>query len=356
MRVPSSAFVHHWIRFLAMFDIYPQKLTGENRLRRFPCAATSYLNNRVVLRGRLKHVWILRFICSVVFSALVLPACNKQQQMSAILARDSRRPIEFYGRVIDQDGNPVAGAKVRGAAEIVERWMDQRWDERFVTSDAGGYFHFSGLHGQRLVVSPNKEGYEYKSENSLFSYSGLTAEKERHRPDPKTPVVFTMWKLAGPEELTHARFRRAEVPVDGTPTSFDLVTAKKVPAGGDLIVKIERHPLHIQRGQRFDWKAILEVPTGGIIQHDDVYPNRAPSEGYASRFTIDMPGTSAEWQSSATRSFYVKARDATLYARMTLRITADYEPPPTGVSLEAWVNTTGSRNLEIDPHSPAVGD
>jgi uncharacterized GH25 family protein len=83
--------------------------------------------------------------------------------MSAILAVDSRQPIEFYGRVVDQHGQPVPGAKVRGNAEIIERWMDQKWDEHFTTTDSNGYFQFSGLHGQSLVVSPSKDGYESKS-------------------------------------------------------------------------------------------------------------------------------------------------------------------------------------------------
>ena len=268
--------------------------------------------------------------------------------MSEVLALTSQTPITFYGKVVDQHGNPVVGAQVRGNAEMVKRWMSQEWDTHFTTTDIGGRFRFTGLHGQSLVVSPAKEGYEYKSNHVAYEYA-MVSEKDLHHPDPSAPVVFTMWKQQGPEPLVHFDYARAALPVNGTPISFDLLTGKKLPAGGDLVLTLERQPEHIQRGQRFDWKAILEVPSGGVAEVGDAYPNEAPADGYDAQFVIDMPANSKDWQSSVTRNFYVKARGGKLYARITLRITADYEPPPTGVTMEAFVNPSGSRNLEYDP-------
>jgi hypothetical protein len=268
--------------------------------------------------------------------------------MSAILALDSRQPIEFYGRVVDQHGTPVPNAKVRGNVEIVQQWMDQKWDEHFTTTDSNGYFRFSGLHGQSLVVSATKDGYESKSTMS-FEYSGLTPPKERHTPNPKVPVTFAIWKLAGAQPLKHVEFNRSGVPVDGTPVSFDLLTGKKSPSGGDLVVSVTRHPEHIQRGRPFDWSATIKVPGGGLIEHSDMYPNEAPADGYEEQVSLAMPATAAGWRDSITRRYYLRARDGTLHANIQLEITADYEPPPTGVTLEAWANPSGSRNLEYDP-------
>ena len=273
--------------------------------------------------------------------------------MSEILAMTSRQAITFYGRVVDQHGNPLSGAKVRGNVKISRQWMEQKWDEHYTTTDNDGRFQFTGLHGQEFVVSPSNEGYDSKESSRNFAYSVLTPERERHRPDPSAPIVFRMWKLKGAEPLVHIEVDRVGVPVNGAPTSFDLLTGKKLPGGGDLVLKVGRQPEHIQRGQRFDWKAVIEVPCGGIAEMNDAYPNEAPADGYEAQFTIEMPANSKEWQSSVTRSFYVKARDGKLYARLTLRITADYEPPPTGVTLEAWVNPSGSRNLEYDPAKQA---
>lgn len=287
---------------------------------------------------------------TLAFFSFHFSACNKAQKASAILAVDSLQSIAFYGRVVDQHGQPVPNAKVRGNVEIIRYWMDQKWDEHFTTTDSNGYFHFSGLHGQALVVSPKKDGYESKCDKS-FEYSGLASSQDRHQPDPKAPVVFTIWKQAGAQPLKHEEFDRVGVPVDGQPVSFDLLKGEKTSSGnGDLVVKIVRHPEHIQRGQPFDWSAVIESPSGGIRAHSDQYPYEAPADGYAPQLTIDMPADAPNWQSSVRRSFYLKARDGKLYARIILKITTDYEPPPTGVTIETWANPTGSRNLEFDPY------
>jgi hypothetical protein len=286
------------------------------------------------------------------FATLFLAACNKEQQMSSILAIDSLQPIEFYGRVIDQHGNPVIGAKVRGAAEIVQRWMDQKWDEHFTETDGNGYFHFSGLHGQSLVVSPSKEGYEYKSNNVVFSYSGLTLKKERHEPNPKKPVVFTMWKLKGAERLIEINIHDY-IPCDGTAMNYDMQHSKKTAGDGNLIVKLIRNPLTGIRGKHFDWKITLEIPSGGLVELNDLYPNEAPVQGYGQTAVIDMPSNAPNWTPAILRSYYFKSGE--YYGRILLNSTVDFDPPPTVLRIKGYINqTAGSRNLEYDPNKQAL--
>jgi hypothetical protein len=274
--------------------------------------------------------------------------------MSDTLAMTSLTPIEFFGKVIDQHDDPVPNAKVRGSAEIVKRWMNQEWDEHYTTTDANGFFQFLGLHGQSLVIVPFKEGYEFKSDTALFHYSPLYLGKERHYPNSSTPVVFTMWKQQGAEPLVHNEINRIGAPVDGTPIMFDLLKGRKTTVDGDLILTIERTPIHIQRGERFDWKATLEMPSGGLVKLEDAYANEAPMNGYETKIVIEMPSISPQWQSSVFRRFYFRSRGGTIYGRIAIDVTANYEPPPTGVTLEVFVNPSGSRNLEYDPIKQAT--
>jgi hypothetical protein len=278
---------------------------------------------------------------------------SKAERMSEILTLTSRTPIAFYGTVVDQNGDAIEGVKVTASIQAARYFMDEHWEQFFTNTNSKGQFQFLRLQGQDLGIFLEKKGYEFKSSSQRYAYSALTPERERHRPDPSAPVVFRMWRLKGAEPLAHVEVDRVGVPVNGAPTSFDIMTGKRMPSGGDVILKVERQPEHIQRGHRFDWRAIIEVPDGGIAELNDAYPNEAPANGYEAQFAIEMPATSKEWQSSVTRSFYVKARGGGIYARLTLRITADYEPPPTGVTLEAFVNPSGSRNLEYDPAKQA---
>ncbi len=268
---------------------------------------------------------------------------------TGILTITSRTPIAFYGRVVDQRGSPIAGVKATAGVEAVTHFMENHQDQYSTMTNSDGRFQFTSLHGQNLGIYLSKVGYEFKSTLKRYEYSIHTPETQRHHPDRSAPEVFTMWKLKGAEPLVHVEFNRVFVPVDGTPTSFDLLTGKKVPSGGDLTLRVERQPLHIHRGEHFDWKATIEVPDGGIVEQHDVYPNEAPVSGYEGQYAIEMPATSKVWYASVTRTFYVKARDAKLYARIRFKIIADYEPPPTNVTMEAYVNPSGSRNLEYDP-------
>ena len=49
-------------------------------------------------------------------SSVVVQPVNKAEFISSMLTAASKAPIEFYGKVIDQDGNPITGAKVSGEA------------------------------------------------------------------------------------------------------------------------------------------------------------------------------------------------------------------------------------------------
>jgi hypothetical protein len=211
-------------------------------------------------------------------------------------------------------------------------------------------FAFEGLAGRDMSIWLEKSGYEFRNENNtLFKYSQLTDQTERHQPDVSAPVVFTMWRQKGPRALVHTKLSRASVPVDGNAVAFDLLTGEKTLAGGDIVVRIERNPLHIQRGQPFDWKATIDVPNGGLLEIKDAYPNEAPAEGYRPSVIINMPADSPNWRSSLTSSFYIKSRGGQNHARLDIRMTIDYEPPPASLTLEAYVNPSGSRNLEYEP-------
>lgn len=276
--------------------------------------------------------------------------------MSAKLKILNDQPIEFYGKVIDQRGEPVAGAKVRGGVMVEKIWMGGHFVDHYTTTDSSGNFAFRGLRGAEIIIQPSKEGYEFRADlNRNFYYSLIHPDNQRHHPKLAAPEVLTIWKLKGAEPLVHHEINRVGAPVDGAPVTFDLLKGRKTTGDGDLILTIERTPIHIQRGQRFAWKATLEMPSGGLLKMEDAYPNEAPLDGYETKVVIDMPSTSPHWQSSVFRRFYFKSRRDAIYGRMTIDLTADYEPPPTGVTLEAWINPSGSRNLEYDPakQSPA---
>jgi hypothetical protein len=266
---------------------------------------------------------------------------SKAASMLEVLGTENRTPLDFYGKVVDQYGHPVSGAKVKGGILLNEGLDRSKNEDHYTETDNQGLFSFIGIHGVGIGFQFTKEGYDYDLKLP-------SARPRDYNVDPNNPMVFLMWKRQGSEPMVFARIH-AYIPCDGSATHLNLLTGKLVVGGGDMLVKLTRNPVNIVRGKPFDWTVMFEIPIGGLLEESDAYPNEAPAEGYLPSITISMASDQLNWTSSLTRSFYFKSRGGQNYGRMTINITADFQPPPTSFNADIYANPSGSRNLEYDP-------
>jgi hypothetical protein len=101
---------------------------------------------------------------------------------------DWKVPIRFYGRVVDQDRQPVSGATVHFQWTVLSK---QGTSEADTVSDEGGNFSLTGARGKNLGVYVTKQGY-YTPENikaSGFEFAD-PAEPNFYEPDPKILSYF----------------------------------------------------------------------------------------------------------------------------------------------------------------------
>lgn len=266
----------------------------------------------------------------------VLPDADKMQM---ILSAQNGRQIDFYGKVVDQFGAPVVGAKVRGV--IVFSSVDgANNQDNYTVTDGSGLFKFNNLHGPNFGAVPSKYGYEY-NERQPNNW------RESYKPDPANPIIFPMYKLQGAEPMTHQNFI-VMLPCDGTQTSINLRTGKAVISDGDMLVAFTRNPEQIHRGTPFEWTLTLEVPGGGLLEAHDIFPYEAPDSGYQETITITTGASPQSYINTASQTYYFKSSDGK-YGRVTIGLHADYQPPPTLLGIEVYLNPSGSRNLEWDP-------
>jgi len=254
----------------------------------------------------------------------------------AMIALDALADVSMdtYGKVVDQDGQPVVGAKVRGNAKVSGDFISH-----YTETDANGLFHFLGLRGQALYIQPQKDGYD-------FDPRQMPEHPHNYLPDPNNPLVFTMWKQHGAEPMKHEQLH-AYIPCDGTVTRFDLLTGKKK-SEGDLSVSLTRNPLKIDRRKSFDWTLTLQITNGGFQVITNIYPNEAPSNGYQSSMIFHYESGSSNWTSQIQPQLYFKGNNGQIYGRMTLKVMTDFQPPPTLFDADIYANPAGSRNLEFD--------
>lgn len=254
-----------------------------------------------------------------------------------------KMPINFYGKVVDQDGRPVSGAKIKF------QWNDisaTGTSASETTSDGGGLFSLVNVKGKVLGVDVEKGGYYTDRQRSRFDFEyAAFFDKKFYQPDADNPVLFRLKKKGTPEPLI-TRQTLYGFKIDGTPHYFDLRTGTKRVGGdptGDIAVRIVRPANH---GQHFDWSLVLEgVGGAGLIESSDELAFEAPVEGYEPKLEYEMKADEPGWRAQVQKSFFVRNRDGKLYALLKADVMAIYNEQA-AIDVEVYVNPVGSRNLE----------
>ena len=248
-------------------------------------------------------------------------------------------PIDFYGRVIDQDSNSVSGASVK---VYIRHWKltDDAVSEPIRTdkiTDADGRFEIHGVTGDAVdIEAMQKPGYELSPK---FSHSAGPASGSADN-----PVVYQMWKTGEKAQLVSGNKFWGIVP-DGRPYTIDLLLGTKSESGtasGDLRVAVSRPP-NVSRKDLYDWSFKITPIDGGILETTDEFMYQAPDNGYAPEYEFQLKASDTNWTHRVKKDFYVRSRGR--YGRINVEVIARYQNE--GVfSVGYAVNPAGSRNLQ----------
>jgi len=249
-------------------------------------------------------------------------------------------PIEFYGKVVDQNDDPVSEANVDYGT--IDRFDANGSDYRG-RSDENGNFSISGIKGAVLTVGVQKEGYYniHGKSDAAFAY-GVGPDATRKEPPTKeNPAVFVLQKKGLAEPLIRAGGGQIDIPRTGEPLSIDLATGK--PGRGDLQIEAW---IGDSSQPRFDWRYRLTIPGGGLLERRGQFDFEAPSYGYESFVEINMSANAERWSSDVPKQYFAKLPNGT-YARFS---TEFYAGDRNFIVFESYLNPRpGSRNLEFDP-------
>jgi len=277
-------------------------------------------------------------------SVALSPADTRKENAAAIVRAVFNAPISFFGRVQDQNGAPIEGAKIEFGA------IDKFWESGSnyqATSDNRGLFSISEIKGAGLTVGVSKAGYASMEGFSYQAFGyGMPADSSRKAPPRRdAPAVFVLRKKAEAQPLFAVR-RDVILPLNGAAIEVSLKTGKPTEAGrGDIKIECWR-PDGVNGGQsHYEWRARISVPGGGLIQQDDAKLDfAAPESGYIASVEISMPQASGQWRADHDANYWLKLPDQT-YGRMRLRITTAGDH---FASISSYLNPSGSRNLEFD--------
>jgi hypothetical protein len=261
-----------------------------------------------------------------------------------------KTPIEFYGKVLDQDGKPVVGA----IADVIWTDMSANGSSTLqITSDLSGLFSITGIRGKHMTVQVNKEGYhrQLSGTTSAFEYAGFW-EPSYHVPDKKNPVIFRLRKKGEPAALLRFGPTLFGAKPDGTPVVFDLATGRKSSGNGQVSVSVKKATRNAER--QFDWEVTLEaVGSGaGLLESKDEFMVEAPENGYQQTWKFAQKAGAEGFQSEMQAKFFVKTAGGQ-FARIEVRVLPEYNEMA-AVDLASYFNPEpGNRNLEFDPAKAA---
>ncbi len=265
---------------------------------------------------------------------------GKDQAIQATILAENEKPQDFYGKIIDQYGQPIAGVDVTGNLMLVQGWDSDEKINRYKTlSDENGLFQFTGLKGSQLGVTVSKNGFVMNSHNGSYKVP------ESGQISPDNRVVLTMWKIRGNEPLVQSAIS-ANLSPEGNTVAFDVLTGKQTP-DGDLKITFSRFPPKVKPGlvHPYDWQFKIEIANGGLIQENDSYPYWAPESGYQSSFAFEISSNSVPWQNQFEQNFYIK-NSTGKFGLMKFLIYSASRPPQ--IQINFTINPSGSQNLEPD--------
>lgn len=263
-----------------------------------------------------------------------------------------RTPIEFYGKVIDERNQPVAGASIDVAwSGTVEEYGGDGVGKRILTSDANGMFTLAGVEGKGITVRVSKDGYHVPNESNMqwFEYAGFW-EPTFIEPDRNTPVVFHLVKRPVAEP-TYRIGSRIFLEPPALETHLDLLspTAQST-APVDLYVRITRPP-GASYEKPFDWSVTIEGRNGAeIVETTDEFMLQAPADGYKPQLLRDYKNPTGNARQKVR--FYVRSKGRKLYAAVDFEMAAYRRmngSEPASIVISATVNPNDSPNVEYDP-------
>ncbi len=251
-------------------------------------------------------------------------------------------PIEFYGKVVDENGNSVSGAVVSGYVVSSFDYLGlpsagRTKREKFL-SGRDGTFSVSGREGSALVFdSISKEGYKMTELDNKLSFS-FGAGPSKHKADPTKPISYLL--LSSSAEKIRPVYSR-------TPLSWNEAATEIPVKGSDSMLQIlAKRTGFVKDGDRnFDWSVEISMKGGGILKSDGDSLQMAPTEGYSENITFS---SSSEGTSRAiARNKAVVFRTASgKFGRAFVTIYADRKEGDIALTVETFFNTGGGRNLE----------
>jgi hypothetical protein len=296
--------------------------------------------------------------------ATLTPALRKYYELGF---KSGMLPIEFYGKVVDQHGVPVANATVPfctgGALLASGKGCGITY------TDANGSFNIKSEGGSLTLSSVTHPEIDFQFPKPNWKYTRIPSRLsqmmffgyQRHKggDDPlwtdtskDDPYVFTAWRLGQLENVIRGGLNTY---IKHTGETYTINFNKKMRfrktegiANGHLRVTCLRNKMksHMDKG---DWKITITPVNGGIQPTEDRYFNLAPESGYEPSFTIEIKKGNADFKDTLiNQRFFFSANNGNDYGSLYIHFYPFMKRDKCRINFAQYkINSNGSRNLAV---------
>ena len=250
--------------------------------------------------------------------------------------------MDFFGKVIDQDGQGVGDVTIHYIVGKAGNYLDSGIikntnEKKKIQSNADGRFEIKGAKGLTLSIGPlNKSGYRDGLKNPRSF--GFNSTPELHQANSQKPVDFVIVRSDVPKtkEIYQKRLRFAwnqgEVRI---PLGSKLGDWVLVPTRSDKTSGL----------RDFDWNVKVSMDRAELVSLEEYYAPIAPSDGYQTAIEYGTNKGDDKRPGGASKTYAFKTTDG-LYGVVRLSVYPDREDFVVNGSLDVRLNESGSRNLD----------
>jgi hypothetical protein len=256
--------------------------------------------------------------------------------------RGADAQIIFFGRVIDENGNGVVGAKIYYQVRKVGTYLGSGKlkntnETKQVISTMDGRFEIKNTKGLTLSVGPlEKEGYRNGSKSPRdFGFKGTP---ELHHADSQKPTEFVIINSIIPKTKEVCDKRMAFAWNKG---EVRIILGNKL---GDLVL-IPTRLKSTSELRDFEWNIKVSMDRAEIVPLGEYYAPIAPDAGYQRIMEYGTNAGDDKLPGGASKSYAFKTNNG-LYGLLRLSVYPEREDLGVNGSLDIRLNESGSRNLD----------
>lgn len=282
--------------------------------------------------------------------------------------------IKFYGKVVDQHGEPLEGAEIRASVGGGGP-MAPGSGGGLYTTDKNGLFKVKGR-GQDLSIEiyhPDISEYIVQSpsgglsvrayfdpyENEQSVGAGWTDHTQR-----KNPFIFKVWREAVFGDVYDSEYSGGSVLANNGVHTWSINQDPRknywshedgFNPEGILAVSCtrgeDRDPNEAEWRNAGSWSMTIAPVKGGIqsAADDDWYLNLAPETGYQPETSVSRQAGSADYVIRTSQNYYFSAQNGKIYGSLRIRFDpfGGRYPDRCRIRIDFKHTINGSRHLAI---------